>query len=128
MPEPICGAENPEYPGEYVCVFPSGHRPIGEDGWDHGNPEVGVWWNMPEIGADEALLIALGEAQTANMHARPCQVCSALLAMSEAARVGVEGALAGTIGERTLAEILTEAGYPTGRRAVQNHRREDHTP
>lgn len=78
---------------------------------------------------DEApILAAIRKAEVANMHARPCQVCDALRGMSEEARAGVERALAGTIGERTLADILTDAGYPTGRRAVQNHRREAHTP
>ena len=78
---------------------------------------------------DEGLLIArLGAAEAANHHARPCQVCEALQQVSERARAGVESALAGTIGERTLAQILTDSGYPTGRRAVQNHRREAHTP
>ena len=78
---------------------------------------------------DEGLLLArLRSAETSNMHARPCQVCDALGRMSDRARAGVEAALAGTIGERTLAQILTDSGYTTGRRAVQNHRREGHTP
>lgn len=76
--------------------------------------------------SDEALIAALADASDANMHARPCQVCSALSSMTDQARVVVESALAGTIGERRLAEILTEGGYPTGRRAVANHRREGH--
>lgn len=78
--------------------------------------------------SDSDLLAALAQGSNANIHGRPCQVCSALNSMSEAARVGVEAALAGTIGERRLAEILTSHGYPTGRRAVVNHRREGHTP
>lgn len=79
--------------------------------------------------ADDADLLAdLTAAEDANMHGRPCQVCQALRGMSELAREQVERALAGTIGERTLAEILTRNGYPTGRRAVATHRREDHTP
>lgn len=76
---------------------------------------------------DESLLAELGVAEQANMHSRPCQACAALESMSEAARSQVERALAGTIGGRTLAEILTRNGYPTGRRAVDNHRREGHT-
>lgn len=76
---------------------------------------------------DENLLEQLGKAEQANIHARPCQVCDALEAMSEPARVGVTRALAGTIGERTLAEILTSNGYPTGRRAVARHRLEGHS-
>lgn len=79
--------------------------------------------------SDDTRLIAdLGAAEVANIHGRACQVCSALRAMSEQARAAVEQALAGTIGERKLAEILTGNGYPTGRRAVATHRREDHTP
>ena len=77
---------------------------------------------------DKSLLEELGAAENANQHARPCQVCSALAQMSEGARGGVERALAGTIGERTLAEILTRNGYTTGRRAVKRHRQEGHTP
>ena len=75
---------------------------------------------------DDGLLAALADAERANMHSRDCQVCDALAAMSEQARAGVERALAGTIGERKLADILTGNGYPTGRRAVANHRREGH--
>jgi hypothetical protein len=77
---------------------------------------------------DADLLAELASAEGANMHSRPCQVCRALESMSDHAKSGVVRALAGTIGERTLAEILTRNGYPTGRRAVATHRREDHTP
>jgi len=77
---------------------------------------------------DEDLLIAaIDEAENANQHARPCQVCYALSKMSDQARASVERALAGTIGERKLSEILTANGYPTGRRAVANHRSEGHS-
>ena len=78
------------------------------------------------VDADAALLAELGTAEAANQHGRPCQVCSALGQMSDSARGGVERALAGTIGARKLAEILTRNGYPTGRRAVFNHRNEGH--
>lgn len=77
---------------------------------------------------EDTLLADLKVAANANQHGRPCQVCEALRSMSESARAGVKSALAGTIGERTLAEILTRNGYPTGRRAVATHRREDHKP
>lgn len=77
---------------------------------------------------DSGLLADLEAAEDANIHGRACQVCSALGSMSEQARSAIERALAGTIGERKLAEILTRNGYPTGRRAVATHRREDHTP
>lgn len=75
---------------------------------------------------DTGLLADLTNAEQANMHSRPCQVCVALEGMTDFARAGVQQALAGTIGERTLAEILTRNGYPTGRRAVATHRREGH--
>lgn len=75
---------------------------------------------------EEILLAELQEAEVANIHGRPCQICSALDQMSDQARSGVERALAGTIGEVKLAEVLTRNGYPTGRRAVQKHRRERH--
>lgn len=77
---------------------------------------------------ETALLAELAEGEVANMHARPCQVCEALTAMSEVAASRVRQALAGTIGERRLAEILTRGGYTTGTRAVNRHRREAHTP
>lgn len=77
---------------------------------------------------DEELVKAIAAAEDANIHSRPCQACQALRGMSELAREQVERALAGTIGEQTLADILTRNGYPTGRRAIATHRREDHTP
>lgn len=73
------------------------------------------------------LLTDLEVAAEANMHGRECQVCRALAGMSADARTAVSSALAGTIGERRLAEILTGNGYPTGRRAVKRHRQEGHT-
>lgn len=76
----------------------------------------------------ERLLEELVVAEVANQHGRPCQVCQALAGMTESARMGVEQALSGTIGERKLAEILTRNGYPTGRRAIATHRQEGHTP
>jgi hypothetical protein len=81
----------------------------------------------PRYGSEEGLLADLASAANANQHARPCQVCDALSKMSEAARMQVKSGLAGTIGERTLAEILTRNGYTTGRRAVRRHRQEGHT-
>lgn len=78
--------------------------------------------------SDEDLLAELSGAEQANMHGRSCQVCDALSSMSDQAKSGVLRALAGTIGEEKLAAILTRNGYPTGRRAVKRHRREDHTP
>lgn len=50
-----CGAENPDYPGEYRCTFPRGHGPISEtnaddieiEDMDHGSPKAGAYWNMP---------------------------------------------------------------------------------
>lgn len=77
--------------------------------------------------SDDELLADLTRAEGANMHARGCQVCQALSRMSDVAREGVERALGGTIGQRTLAEILTKNGYPTSRRAVSRHRLEGHS-
>lgn len=73
-----------------------------------------------------SLLDDLAEAADGNMHQRPCQACQALDAMPESEQAAVRQALAGTIGERKLAEILTRHGYPTGRRAVNRHRLEGH--
>lgn len=54
----LCGAENPDYPGEYSCTYPAGHDVIpldapdlapGEDVefFDHAAPDAGAWWNIP---------------------------------------------------------------------------------
>lgn len=73
------------------------------------------------------LLKDLEAASDANMFARPCQVCQALPQMEpEAAQTVHLSILRRTIGERTIAEILTRNGYPTGRRAVIRHREEGH--
>jgi hypothetical protein len=57
-PMKACGAENPQYPGEYACEYPAGHGPIvdPEDGdmpitgtFDHGAPSKGVWWTGPPV-------------------------------------------------------------------------------
>lgn len=76
--------------------------------------------------AEENLLAELNEAEQANIHARPCQVCEHLERMPESVKAGVLRALSGTIGQEKLAAILTKNGYPTGWRAVAKHRREDH--
>ena len=76
---------------------------------------------------DDALLAELQAAEVANIHGRDCQVCEALPRISNPVRVAVERALAGTIGEQKLADILTRNGYPTGRRAVKRHRLEGHS-
>lgn len=77
--------------------------------------------------AEAKLLADLKEGERANIHARNCEVCVALEAMSDQAKQGVLRALGGTIGVQRLADILTNNGYPTGRRAVDKHRREGHT-
>lgn len=78
--------------------------------------------------SDADLLGELAEAEKANPYARECQACVAVRSVSPEAREGVERALAGTIGEKTLAGILTRNGYPTGARAINRHRKEGHTP
>lgn len=52
-PAPECGAENPDYPGEYHCTFPKGHGPIPDEEnpdetWLHAAPDKGAWWNIEE--------------------------------------------------------------------------------
>lgn len=73
-----------------------------------------------------SLLTDLAEAERENVHARSCEACDTLAAAPENARPQVAQALAGTIGAQKLSEILTRNGYPTGRRAIQRHRREGH--
>lgn len=75
---------------------------------------------------EQEFLAELAAGEVANIHGRRCQVCVALEGMSESVKPGVLRALSGTIGQEKLALILTKNGYPTGWRAVANHRREDH--
>lgn len=74
-----------------------------------------------------ALLDELKAAEKANQFARECQACEALRLAPEDARQALESALAGTIGESTLSAILTRNGFPTGRRAINRHRKEGHS-
>lgn len=78
--------------------------------------------------SDDSLLDEIAEAEQANQHARPCQVCAHLEVMSDERHDAISRALAGTIGEAKLAEILTRNGFTTGRRAIRRHRQEGHTP
>lgn len=50
----VCGAENPDYPGEYACTLPKGHQPtwLDDEQWDHAAPASGAWWNMPTKRSD----------------------------------------------------------------------------
>lgn len=77
---------------------------------------------------DDALLEALGVAERENNHNGRCGMCDALTGMSEAARVGVERALGGTIGGAKLAKVLTDNGHEVSERQIRKHRREAHTP
>ena len=44
----LCGAQNPDYPGEYACEYPKGHGTIFDDEenqpYDHAAPSKGVLW------------------------------------------------------------------------------------
>lgn len=49
----VCGAENPDYPGEYFCDLPKGHGNISHEHnlFDHAyhhEDRVAGLWNMPE--------------------------------------------------------------------------------
>lgn len=76
---------------------------------------------------DEALFTELEQAEVENTRARPCQACVALSQMGDRAKASTERALAGTIGQNKLADILTRNGYKVGARAIIRHRREGHT-
>ena len=72
---------------------------------------------------DADLFADIEAAEKANGSVISCQVCDGLALMSPETKARVESALAGTIGERKLADILTRNGYPTGRRAIYYHRK-----
>lgn len=69
-------------------------------------------------------------AEVENTQARQCQVCTALLDISDPDRYdAVERAVGGTIGAQKLSVILTRnLETPVGRRAIDRHRAEGHTP
>lgn len=78
---------------------------------------------MTDTPREERLLEALDQASEANVFTRDCQLCQALEEMSEPARNKVETILEGRlVGTRKLAAILTDSGYPVGRRAIDKHR------
>lgn len=75
--------------------------------------------------ADMIAQVEQAEAHHNNPN-RGCLVCKALDTMSDEARESVLRALGGTIGQKKLAAILSQNGYPATERAVANHRREGH--
>lgn len=77
---------------------------------------------------EDDLLADLAAAEEANTNTRPCQVCVVLTSVSEPVRAALEAGLAGTIGRDKLVTILTRRGFTVGRRAVERHRQEGHTP
>jgi hypothetical protein len=91
-------------------------HPWGDLNWCDGDERV------------DPLVAELEAAEKAHPILRPCQACEAILRVSDDAREAVERALAGTIGEKTLAAILTRNGFTVGARAINRHRREAHTP
>lgn len=82
---------------------------------------------MTEHNEDD-LLEDLREAEIASGHRAQCDACDILAAVSESTRPALSAAMAGTIGAQKLSAILTRRGYAVGRRAIDRHRREGHTP
>jgi len=78
--------------------------------------------------SDQDLLAALQVAERENPHTNDCKVCSALRSMSDPVKAAALRAIAGTIGRDKLVAILAQNGYPVGRRHLERHRREAHTP
>ena len=74
------------------------------------------------------LMQALEAATKANPHTGRCDVCIMLEGMSDPLKEAVKSGLAGTIGMSKLVLILTNFGYEVGRRSIERHRREAHTP
>ena len=80
--------------------------------------------------SDDPLINEILDAEIENIHARQCQVCMALLSIGDSDRYdAVERAIGGTIGAQKLSAILTKnLSTPVGRRAIDRHREEGHTP
>lgn len=62
-PVKFCGAENPDYPGEYTCELPAGHpvpitaADVDDPGWEpweaeHAAPSAGASWAISQPPAD----------------------------------------------------------------------------
>lgn len=59
-----------------------------------------------------------------NNRSKPCQVCDALDQMPEDVRSEIERYIMGKlVGRQRISRILTDRGYPTGERAVDNHQK-----
>jgi hypothetical protein len=71
-------------------------------------------------------LLAEIQAAEATSRYRPCQACEALALLSPERKIAVQRALGGTIGADRLAAILTKNVAPVGKRAILNHRKEEH--
>lgn len=103
----------------------------GEDGLMH-SPETAPfsmeyvekkWGPLRELPNDDAILEQLAAAEdTAERASSSCQVCLTLPKLGERVRPAVEAALEGKIGQRTLSQILSAAGYDVGVRAITYHR------
>lgn len=78
--------------------------------------------------SDSSLLADLDAALIANRTVRRCDACQILAEVSDEARGPLASAMAGTIGRDKLVAIMARNGYSLGRRAIERHRQEGHTP
>lgn len=80
-------------------------------------------------GLPMSLFDDLEEAEGANPHSSgPCSLCDALGRMEPEAADRVRAVVGGrTIGTEKLAAILNKNGFPTGRRAIMRHQKENHS-
>lgn len=115
MPEvELCGATNPDYPGEYACTYPKGHGKISEPEddvleMDHGSPRAGAWWNVepePRKGTmvDAALKGLLAEADAWDA-AGVAQHATSALDTIKRLRSALALAAAATAPQRTVREL-----------------------
>lgn len=73
--------------------------------------------------------LALADAEREARHGKVCPLCEYIEKMPEGTvRETLTRAAAGTIGRDKLVAIMRAHGIPAGRRTLERHRREEHTP
>lgn len=74
------------------------------------------------------LLEDLDQAKLAAAHITPCPLCDYINDQDVYTKAALKEAAGGTIGVNKLAAILRQYDTGIGRRTIERHRREEHTP